>query len=322
MLNRLCWGFVVIFILTACSSKNDQIQKTTEQELKASNIALKHLGKSLENNTIQNALKLKSYAKILKTQRPELNALIGEVAKDATTSGPLYLGLQQRLLYAENKDAFPDWRERLMELKNIRQALSPRLYNDALSDSVNVLADLSEGKLARVAAIDKNTELKTNHAKDYGAGSQYIGNPQYGHWQSNSGGTSFWAWYGMYSAFSHLTRPTYYNDWSHNRGYSYYSDYGRSRYTSPQQRTTQQSVQNRTKKSFSRQGKNFSSPYAKRKTGSSALSLASKTPGSRSSYASSKSSYSSGRKSTYSGSSYSSSRSGFSRTSRSYSGGK
>jgi len=339
MLKRLCWGVVVMLILTACSSKDDQIQKTLEQELKASKVALKYLGRSLDYDVIQNAVKLKRYAKLLKLERADIIALIDEIAKDATRLGPLYLGLQKRVGYAENQADFPDWQTRLQELKSLRQALSPYRFGDALSDSINVLADLSGGKLPRVAAMQKSTELKTNHAKDYGAGSQYIGNPSYGHWQSGGiNGTSVWAWYGMYSAFSSLTRPTYYGDWSSNRGYSYYSDYGHSRYTSPQQRSAQATVQTRTKKSFDRQGKNFSSPYAQRKTGSSSLSLASQTPSSRSSYANANSRYGTASRSRYAASSngkssyasqqssqrssYSSSRTGSSRTSRSYSGGK
>ena len=274
---------------------------------------------------------LKTYAKQLKIQKPDLAPLIDEIAKDATKEGPLYKSLVSRLDYVKSKpEAFPAVAERLDEVKTVRQAASTSLFNDALSDSVNVLADMSDGKLPRVKAMSKQAEQKSNRSKDYGAGSQYIGNPSYGHWQQNSSGTSFWAWYGMYSMFNNLSRPVYYGNWSSNRGYSYYNDYGRSRYTSPTQRTSQQATYNRTKKSFASKGKSFSSPYSKTKTGSSSLSLASKTPSKSSSYSSGRSSYSSGKSSSSyassssrSNSSYSSSsRSGYSRSSRSYSGGK
>ncbi len=35
-------------------------------------------------------------------------------------------------------------------------------------------------------------------------GYEYVGNPQYGSWQSGSGGGSFWMWYGGYRIFSDL----------------------------------------------------------------------------------------------------------------------
>lgn len=317
-------------LLSACGSSEERTNQAIAQELTAAKASLEHLGKALQDDAIPNASKLTSYATALKQQKPQVRELVDEIAKDATPKGPLYTSLGSRLQQVEKTpEAFATASERLDEVQNIRQAASVTLFNDALSDSVNVLADMSDGTLPRIAAVSKAAEIKANNAKDYGPGSQYIGNPNYGSWQTGSNGMSFWEWYGMYSMFSNLTRPVYFNDWSNHRGYSYYSDYGRSRYTSPSQYSSQEATYTRTKKSFSDQGRNFTSPYASTKTGSSSLSLASKTPSRySSSYSSGKSSssYSSSRSnsssSSYSSSYSSSSRSGSSRTSRSFSGGK
>ncbi|MEQ9443919.1 MAG: hypothetical protein RIG62_33070 [Cyclobacteriaceae bacterium] len=59
----------------------------------------------------------------------------------------------------------------------------------------------------------------------------YVGNPQYGHWQQGSNGESFWSFYGKYAMLSSLfnmaafpVRRSYYNDYQDYRrsGRSYY----------------------------------------------------------------------------------------------------
>jgi hypothetical protein len=64
------------------------------------------------------------------------------------------------------------------------------------------------------------------------AGLAFVGNPMYGRWQTDGGGTSFWAWYGAYRLFGDLLgvggQPYYYrqdewNTWSTRyRGQPYY----------------------------------------------------------------------------------------------------
>lgn len=70
----------------------------------------------------------------------------------------------------------------------------------------------------------------------------YVGNPKYGRWETNSSGGSFWAFYGQYafmsSMFNMMTYParrSYYNDWrggyyGTGRGYYGPSAGGRSYY--------------------------------------------------------------------------------------------
>ncbi|MFT4924057.1 MAG: hypothetical protein ACI8WB_000135 [Phenylobacterium sp.] len=306
-------------LLCGCSSQEEQLKKTVDKQIASTTASVTKLETALNDGKIRNALILKQYSEMLAQQKPEMAQLAEQVGSDATTKGALYTNLSKRLDQASNNaTAFASSYERLDELSSIAEAAKVSLFNDALSDPVNVLADLSGGTLARVNAMSREAEIAANGKASQSPGSQMVGNPNYGNWQSSSSGTSFWAWYGMYSMFSNVmgyNRPSY-GGWSRNRGYSYHSDYGRSHYSSPKQRNKQQKLYQKTKKSFASKGKQFSSPYAKRKTGSSSLSRASNTP-TKSAY--SKRSSGSGSKSSYSSGNV---RSGSSRTSRGSSRGK
>jgi len=91
--------------------------------------------------------------------------------------------------------------------------------------------------------LSKSKEGKISNDK-YPAGYQYVGDSQYGKWQRDSSGGSFWEWYGKYAMFSTMfgmfNRPIYqshWNDYSGNRrsGRAYYGpnrEYGtRGSYT-------------------------------------------------------------------------------------------
>ncbi|MEC4728068.1 hypothetical protein HWQ46_21260 [Shewanella sp. D64] len=231
------------------------------------------LGQMLDNGQIRNATLLKQYTNVLLKQQTELAPLLNELAKDATTKGPMYMSLVRRYKELSNAQNYVDLDQQLAEAENIYQAADPSLYNDMLSDPLNVVADMSNGALGRVNSISREAAALANGSEDLGAGSQLIGNPGYGSWQTGSNGMSFWAWYGMYSMFSNVMRgPIGYDRWSSRRNYSYYNDVGRSRYTSPKQATSQKQTYEKTKKQFNSQGKKFDSPYAKTRTGSTSLS--------------------------------------------------
>jgi len=231
---------------------------------------LSTLKQQLEQGQIRNAMLLGQYSSILSKQRPELAPLLAQLSLDATTNGPLLRNLSQRVNDTTNSANFSDQQQLLEELDNINQALSPNLFNDALSDPLNVIADLSQGTLARVNSISQAQEQMANQSQDFGAGSQLVGNPNYGSWSSGAG--SFWQWYGMYAMFSTLTSGNIgYDRWGRHRGYSYYNDYGRYRYSSPKQRQKQQATWAQTKKKFST-GQRYNTPYSKSRAGASGLS--------------------------------------------------
>ncbi|OUS31989.1 hypothetical protein A9Q98_02215 [Thalassotalea sp. 42_200_T64] len=233
------------------------------------------LGDALANGQVRNANLINQYAAKVLQLKPDLHPLIAEFKKDASIQGPMYLALLDRVNTVKNQpQMFADNQAIYQELMNIYQAADPVLYSDALSDPLNVLADMSDGALPRINSQNKAQSLIDNNAQDFGVGSQLVGNPSYGQWQTNSSGMSFWAWYGMYSMMGNMFggNRIYYDSWGRNRGYSYYNDYGRSRYTSPSNLRKQNQVETRTRKSFANKNQKFTSTYNKNRSGSSGLS--------------------------------------------------
>ena len=266
-----------VLLLSACGDpvKEQIIQQTpiTEQRIEL-------LAQALNDGQVRNANLISQYAQRLIADKPSYKPLIDEFVKDTGTQGPMYLALVDRLNTVKNQpQMFENSQALYDELLNLYQAADPVLFSDALSDPLNVLADMSEGTLPRVNSLSKSQSLAANKAQDFGTGEQLIGNPAYGNWTTGSNGMSFWAWYGMYSMMGDLfgSRRTSYNDWGRSRNYSYYNDYGRKRYSSPSQLKKQNTIDNRTKKSFQSRGQKYTSAYGKNRTGASSISSQSKS---------------------------------------------
>lgn len=272
---------LLLIIITTLSliGCGDPVKEQIEQQLPITEKRIVQLGDALNNGQVRNANLINQYADTVKVNKPHLTPLIDQFRKDASTDGPMYKALLDRVNTAKNQPQMFDSSQALYnELLNIYQAADPVLYSDALSDPLNVLADMSDGQLPRINSLSKSQSQQANNAQDFGTGEQLIGNPSYGNWQTGSNGMSFWAWYGMYSMMGNVFgRTTSYNDWGRNRNYSYYNDYGRTRYSSPNQLKKQTSLDTRTKKSFSSRGQKFTSPYSKNRAGSSSLSSQSRT---------------------------------------------
>ncbi len=271
--------FLVIFTSLSLVGCGDPVKEQIEQQLPITEQRVAQLGDALNNGQVRNANLIYQYADKVEQKKAHLTPLINEFRKDASLDGPIYKALLDRVNTAKTQPQMFESSQALYnELLNIYQAADPVLYSEALSDPLNVLADMSDGELPRINSLSKSQSQRANNAQDFGTGEQLIGNPNYGSWQTDSNGMSFWAWYGMYSMMGDLFgRRTYYNDWGRYRNYSYYNDYGRTRYSSPTQLKRQTNLERRTKKSFSSRGQKFTSPYSKNRTGSSSLSSKSKT---------------------------------------------
>ena len=268
---------LLMLLLSACG---DPIKEQVTQQIPLTEQRIELLAQALNSGQVRNANLIKQYAERLLRDKPSYKPLIDEFIKDTGTQGPMYLALVDRLNTVKNQpQMFKDSQAIYDELLNLYQAADPVLYSDALSDPLNVLADMSDGTLPRVNAMSKAQSLAANKAQDFGTGEQLIGNPAYGNWTTGSNGMSFWAWYGMYSMMGDLfgSRRTSYNDWGRSRNYSYYNDYGRKRYSSPDQLRKQTDLDTRTKKSFERRGQKYTSAYSKNRTGASSISSQSKS---------------------------------------------
>jgi hypothetical protein len=235
-----------MLLLSACGGGANEI---LTQKISQADSRLLALQTALEKDQIRNAAILREYANVMAKQTPELRDLVDSLAKEGTVNGRQYQLLVSRLQEVKKlQKQFGNPNELIPETEGIINGADPSVFNDALVDPINALADMSNGKLARIGVVAKNEEKNFNSTKEYGAGSQLIGNPAYGSWY-HSGGTSFWQWYGMYAMFSTLTggNRVYYNDWNRYRPYSYFNDYGidhygsnryRSRYASSYQKSS------------------------------------------------------------------------------------
>jgi len=272
---------LLLLVITTLSlfGCGDPVKEQIAQQLPITEKRVAQLGDALNNGQVRNAVLINQYADTVMVDKAHLKPLINALRKDSSTDGPMYKALLDRIKTVKTQPQMFDSSQALYnELLNIYQAADPVLYSDALSDPLNVLADMSDGQLPRINSLSKSQSQQANNAQDFGTGEQLIGNPSYGNWQTGSNGMSFWAWYGMYSMMGNVFgRSTSYNDWGRSRNYSYYNDYGRTRYSSPSQLKKQTSLDTRTKKSFSSRGQKFTSPYSKNRAGSSSLSSQSKT---------------------------------------------
>ena len=189
---------------------------------------VRDLGVRLDAGRVRNANIIKRYAQILERERRDVIRLTRELAREGSTGGLAYGSLKQRLDKV-NRSATDEKQAAAAfeELQRIEAAADIVVFNDSLIDVVNVLADLSNGKLPRMQV--SRSEPKSAQ----GAGSHLVGNPRYGQWRQNSSGQSFWAFYGQYALMRSLffsPRPYYYSSWYPNRGWSYYGNVGRNYY--------------------------------------------------------------------------------------------
>ncbi|HHJ21227.1 MAG TPA: hypothetical protein ENJ84_15590 [Gammaproteobacteria bacterium] len=323
---------VLLAVLSGCSSKQDEWQQMLQEASSRADRAVSNLEKQISNGGIRNTRLLSRYADVVRKQKPEMGEIVDALAEDATLKGPILKGLKSRLETArQDAKSAPAQGQAAVEntwneLNRITSAAAPDVYGMMLTDPINVLADMSDGRLARVSAMSKEASALANQSGDQGVGGQLVGNPNYGHWQQDSSGNSFWAWYGQYALLSSLFRgPVSYGGWAGRRDYSYYNDYGRDAYTSPSQRREQNTVRQQTEKKFKREGKTFRSPYAKTRTGGASGIKKPVIRNNRSFKSASKKSsgsFKSPYKSSSKSSTLSSSRSSSYRTSRSFGGGK
>jgi len=288
MYKRCLIALFVLLSLCACTSKESSLRELYDFEFRNTQVALKDLERGLRNKDIHNARTLEAYAKQLRKLKPEYASLIRSIEKNAHADGPMYQSLVRRLddLQKRPGDDIPSLERNLAELSNIDIAAQHAVFNDALSDSVNVLSDLSDGKLPRVQSSSRQAQRRLTGAAYAAPGTQFIGNPQYGRWEEGADGDLLWVWFAAYILFDDILdlddaferkRHYRYSRWSSRRPYSYYHDYGRYHYSSPKQINRQVQNENRVAKSFQQKGKRFKSPYAKKSAGGGRLSAASKS---------------------------------------------
>lgn len=206
-----------------------------DQGIAQSEQHIRQLADAISNGELRNASLIREYADVVAADHADLSAIVDTLRKESTPQGQQFMRLQRRLDEVKQlRASYGDPDLLLAETQSIVASADPAVFDMSLADVVNVLADMSNGKLARVGVLSKSAERGVNDAKDYGPGSQLVGNPSYGQW-ANRDGMSFWEWYGMYSLFGNLMGGSriFYNDWDRYRPYSFYQDRVADRYGSP-----------------------------------------------------------------------------------------
>ena len=253
-------------VLSACVSDEERFKKELNSVDRQVSQSLETLKQHLKSNRLRNARLLTEYGSVVAESKPDMKSIVELLMSEGTIKGPIYQGLVARAIQARNeidraaKMGRSEVQKLLREYDSINVGSSTRNFNMALSDPVNVLADMSDGKLARITPLSEEASKEASVQ----AGAELVGNPHYGNWKTDSSGNTFWAWYGQYAFISHLfSGPTYYDAWSGNRRYSYYHDMGRGTYSSPQQKKSYRDTEARVKKQYSQSSKKFKSPYSK-----------------------------------------------------------
>ncbi len=176
-----------------------------------------------------------------------------------------------------------------------------KIVRDSLSSWQNVSEQTFDKNLDNMGMelLSKNDEGKISKIPSPPGYTNYVGNQNYGSWQSGSNGNSFWAFYGQYAFMSSMlgmmnSRPIYrnsYNDYNRNyRGSRPY--YGTT--TTGQRAYGSGSATSQAMNSKSRFKSNVASKISRSGTGSSTRSSGSSARSSRSTGSSSRSRSSSG----------------------------
>jgi len=223
---------IMVTALTACGESSQQPRvDVVDTQLSSARSSLNALKGSLNPAKVQlpNALLLLKYRDIVVKSSPEFAEVVNLVAKEATPSAVAIQNKEKELKEATVRYAAGDKNQKTaMMQKSLEKALRIKAfasdYNNVLIDSINVVAGLSKGKLAK---IEQPTRDASTVDKPM---SEYVGNPNYGHWREESNGTSTWQWIAMYAMFSNMNHQPYYRSsyYNHYGGYSYFDRYSSS----------------------------------------------------------------------------------------------
>ena len=157
---------LITILIVSLSGCGDPVKEQIEQQLPITEQRVTQLGEALNNGQIRNANLINQYADKVATSKANLTPLINEFRKDASVDGPMYKALLDRINTAKTQPQMFESSQALYnELLNIYQAADPVLYSDALSDPLNVLADMSDGQLPRINSLSKTSNAWRDHLK-------------------------------------------------------------------------------------------------------------------------------------------------------------
>ena len=144
-------GWLLLLSVLGCESKLAQTQASVASQISTTEQTVADLGQALSQQQLHNAQLLRAYSDALQEQQPKLAEIARIIGQDSSTQGPLYQGLITRLADVKTAPVTLESSAAIFnELAALQQAARPSIFNDALTDPINVLADMSQGQLARV----------------------------------------------------------------------------------------------------------------------------------------------------------------------------
>lgn len=219
---------ILAIATVALSGCGPSTQEVVDQQVRLAQNSVALLGRQIADGRLRNANLVRQYAIYIMEHQPDVKDIAEQIGAEGTVRGLAYNSLVDRLKKVDKKPKDDKAADKTVdELLRIEAAADPSVFDDSLIDVLNVLADMSNGKLPRL-----NTPRNQERSKE-GAGSHLVGNPRYGHWQTDGSGNSFWVWYGRYALFRDVfwgPSRYYYSDWYPRRHWSYYGDVGRYYY--------------------------------------------------------------------------------------------
>lgn len=221
MLKTIFIGIMTLFLLSGCSDPNVPI---IERETKIIENQIAGLKSALNNNTVPNAVILKTYIEKTKISHPEYNDVLAALMRQTNAQSSGVAKLEDRLntIHVNLSNGVMTSEDAVLELANLMLASRSDIFNDSLVDEINTVAALSGGLLL---PIDQPAGEQPT------PGAHLVGNPNYGEWRSSALG-SFWQWYGMYSMFNNVFGRPAYDRWYYDRPWSYGYDVYNNRYGS------------------------------------------------------------------------------------------
>ena len=225
-------------IVQGCTDPTARAMKAYRVQHPHTAAKVEALGQALDADELLNASLVRQYAKVVRSNRPSLEAIATTLEREATSEGRAYRHLAERLGTLPGPETVTPAgvEQALEEAVRVSIAADKEVFNDALIDPLNVLADLSRGVLPRMGGAEGE-----GGGEGQDPAGRLVGNPAYGQWtESGTQGGARWSWLESYLLVSALSRASdgyRYDDWYRSRGWSYHSDVGAGHYGTGETRT-------------------------------------------------------------------------------------
>ncbi|MBF0135865.1 MAG: hypothetical protein H7833_12595 [Magnetococcus sp. DMHC-1] len=221
----ILWGCLIL--LMGCSSGNNAAEQLQKDMLGVEQ-GIAQLRKGLGEAAVRNAGILTAYVDIVKTERSDLVPLLTQLGQEATPQSPRITRMEQELASLRAtlaKDPTAAWLR--PAVNHLRTEVQPEAYDASLVETINIVADLSKGKLSKLPTPVAKADEKETKATP---GSALVGNSAYGEWRQDGSGNRVWNWLDAYALFRILdnNRAYRFDEWerSPNRQRSSGSSWG------------------------------------------------------------------------------------------------